>query len=242
VTDPVRDAVLNLSPLASEYVRLPSGAGAAQTISGWMKWGGGNSWQRIFDFGQNENSFFYFTAADSTGFPQCAITPDLSVYNQVIESPIALPTNQWVPFAVVMDGKEGILYLNGAAVAVNNSINLLPSDLAATNIYLGRSEFSTDPYFNGRLSSMRLNSDALSFAQLVAPLLEPGISVSFGGAGLVNLTWPQWASPLTLYSTTNLAPPVSWSPVGGAVVSSNGWLNLSVRLTNGSYFYRLQWQ
>ena len=122
VNDSVRGNVLNLLPLAGEYVSLPAGAGNAQTISGWVKWSGGNAWQRIFDLGQSENNFFYLTAADNTGYPQSAITPDLAVYNQVIESPVALPVNQWVPFAVVMNGREGILYLNGTAVAISRAL------------------------------------------------------------------------------------------------------------------------
>jgi hypothetical protein len=420
VNDPVRGDVLNLSPLPSEYVNLPAGAGNAQTVSGWVKWGGGDAWQRIFDFGRNTNNFFYLTAADDTGYPQCAITPDLAVYDQVIESPAAIPANQWVPFAVVMNGKEGILYLNGSAVAVNNSINLLPSDLVPSNVNLGKSEFPADPYFDGRLSDVRLSSAAVPFTQMLAPLpaivepsdlslfvggspidfsgtatdytgapllanafswsgefysngvayaafgpitgitngsyvvpenvsnitnifyriyltvtdtngykqsvstdvlpqtsqltlasvppglpllldgqvlntptmlaavvgmsrqlsaplqqtdsganlsfvlwsdggaathdifvpttnavltasyVQPGIGIAASGAGTVSLSWPQWASALGVYSATNLAPPVSWSPVGGTLVNSNGLVILSVPLTNASSFYRLQ--
>ena len=419
-TDPQRGKVLNLLPALSEYVNLPAGAGSAQTVSGWVKWGGGNAWQRIFDFGQSTENFFYLTAADNTGYPQCAMTPDLAVYNQVIESPVTLPVNQWVPFAVVMNGREGILYLNGTAVAVNNSVNLLPSDLASTNVNLGKSEFPADPYFNGRLSDVRLNSAAVPLTQMLAPLpdilvpadfslfaggspivfsgtatdytgtplstnafswygefhsngvayaafgpvsgitngiyvvpdnaatitnifyriyltvtdtngyqesvsadvlpqtslltlatvpsglpisldgqsvstpasltavvgmsrqisapspqvdlgtnlsfvlwsdggavthnilvpptntvfiasyVEPGIGITSAGAGMVNLSWPQWASGLALYSATNLAPPVSWSPVSGTSVNSNGMVTLSVPLTNANCFYRLQ--
>ena len=422
VNDPIRGNVLSLLPLASEYVSLPAGASAAQTVSGWVKWAGGNSWQRIFDFGQSANAFFYLTAADNTGFPQCAITADLAVYNQVIESPVALTANQWTPFAVVMNGKEGILYLNGTAVAVNNSVNLLPADLAATNIYLGRSQFSTDPYFNGRLSDVKLNSTVVPLAQLLVPLpsivepdssflfaggaaidfsgtatdysgvaipptayawsgdfysngviyatfgpltgitnglyvvpdnaatitnifyriyltvtdtngyqqsvstdvlpqtsqlsfttvpsglplfldgqplstpaslpavvgmsrqlsaplsqddagtnvsfvlwsdggapthdilvpatnaaltasyVQPGIGIAASDAGMVTLSWPQWASAMTLYAATNLVPPISWSPAKGILVTSNGLVSLSVLLTNTNCFYRLQWQ
>lgn len=422
VTDSVRGKVLSLLPLESQYVNLPAGAGNAQTISGWVKWAGGNAWQRIFDFGQNTSDFFFLTAADNTGYPQCAITADLAVYNQVIESPVALPVNQWVPFAVVMNGREGILYLNGTAVAVNNSVNLLPSDLASTNVNLGKSEFSADPYFNGRLSDVRLNSTAVTLAQMLTPLpdiiapvdlslfaggspinfagtatdytgtplptnafswsgqfysngvayaafgpftgitngayivppnaatitnifyriyltvtdtngyqqsissdvlpqtsqltlatvppglplsldaqplttpasltavvgmsrqlgapspqsdsgtnltfvlwsdagaathnifvpptnavftasyVQPGIGITSSGAGtgMVNLSWPQWASSLTLYSATNLTPPISWSPVSGTPVNTNGLVTLTVALTKASCFYRLQ--
>jgi hypothetical protein len=418
-TDSTRGKVLNLLPALSEYVNLPSGAGNAETVSGWVKWSGGNAWQRIFDFGQSTSDFFYLTAADNTGYPQCAITADLAIYNQVIESPVAIPANQWVPFAVVMNGREGILYLNGTAVAVNNSVNLLPSDLDSTNVNLGKSEFSADPYFNGRLSDVRLNSGPVSLSQMLAPFpdivapadlslfdggspiafngtatdytgtplstnafswtgefysngvayaafgpmtgitngsyvvpanaatitnifyriyltvtdtngyqqsvstdvlpqtsqlsfatipaalplsldgqslstpasltevvgmshqisapspqvvsgtnfsfvlwsdggaathnipvpptnavftasyIQPGVNIVSGGSGTVTLSWPQW-SGLALYSATNLAPPVSWSSVNGTLANSNGWIILSVPLTNASCFYRLQ--
>ncbi|HVM47270.1 MAG TPA: LamG-like jellyroll fold domain-containing protein, partial [Candidatus Acidoferrum sp.] len=144
VTDPVRGKVLNLAPLSSQYVNLPSGAGAAQTVSGWVKWSGGSSWQRVFDFGQNQNAFFYLTTSDAAQLPQCAITPDLAVYNETIESPVAMPVGQWTHIAVVMDGRQGTLYLNGSAVAVNNSVNLLPSDVASTNCNFGKSQYPGD--------------------------------------------------------------------------------------------------
>ncbi|HWQ93774.1 MAG TPA: hypothetical protein VN673_19080, partial [Clostridia bacterium] len=44
----------------------------------------------------------------------------------------------------------------GEAVGVNNSLNLLPSDVAGPNVYLGRSQFGNDPYFNGRIDALRL--------------------------------------------------------------------------------------
>src|SRR6185437_1809327 len=102
------------------------------------------------------------------------------VYVQTIESPITFPVGQWTHVAVVMDGNEGILYLNGQAVAVNNSVNLLPSDITPTNCYFGRSEFSADPYFNGRMSALRLNSSALSLAQMIAP--QPVITLPATGS------------------------------------------------------------
>ncbi|HXC36726.1 MAG TPA: hypothetical protein VNV43_12675, partial [Candidatus Acidoferrales bacterium] len=70
--------------------------------------------------------------------------------------------------------------------------------------------------------------------------VQPGIGITSSGAGMVTLSWPQWASSLALYSATNLAPPVSWSPVSSTPVNSNGLVTLSVSLTNASCFYRLQ--
>jgi arabinan endo-1,5-alpha-L-arabinosidase len=217
VNDPARGNVLNLIPFASEYVRLPAGAGAAETISGWVKWSGGNDWQRIFDFGQSTSQFYFLTPSDSTSLPQCAITPDAGVYNQVIESPIAFPTNQWTHVAVVMDGRQGMLYLNGNAVAVNNSVNLLPSDIGSTNCYFGRSEFSADPYFNGRLSALRLNSAALALAQIVAPV--PVITQPTNGSLFAGGSALDFAATAADYS--------------GAILSSNAFAWTGQLFSNG---------
>jgi arabinan endo-1,5-alpha-L-arabinosidase len=210
VSDPARGNVLNLLPQASQYVNLPAGAGAAQTVSGWVKWNGGGSWQRVFDFGRNANQFFFLTPSDASHLPQCAITTDLSVYNQVIESPVPMPVSQWTHVAVVMDGREGILYLNGNAVAVNNSVNLLPSDLGLSNCNFGKSQFSADPYLNGRLSSMRLNSSALPLAQIIAPI--PAISEPTNGSLFAGGQPLTFAGAATDYSGTPLSPSAfTWS-------------------------------
>jgi hypothetical protein len=419
VSDLVRGNVLGLQPLTSQYVSLPAGAGAAQTVSGWVKWNGGNPWQRIFDFGQNIGDYFFLTTSDGAGLPQCAITPQSAVYVQALESPVAMPVGQWTHVAVAMDGREGILYLNGSAVAVNNSVNLLPSDLAPTNCNFGKSQFPADPTFNGRLSAMRLNSATVPLARIIAPLpaitqpaggslfaggsplnfagtatdysgvplstnafawagefhsnsvayasfgplmgvtngaylvpanaaiitnifyrvnlvvtdtngyqsaasadvgpqtsqltfdtVPPGLQLTLDGqalatpaslaavdgmnhsvvapspqaqsgtnyqfvvwsdggsaahtlavpdtnanftasylqpvlgagatAGGLSLSWPQWAGAMNLYSTTNLAPPIAWSPVAITQAIANGWLTVQLPATNGNVFYHLQ--
>ena len=226
--------MLNLTPSSSQYVSLPAGAGAAETISGWVKWNGGNSWQRIFDFGNNTSQFFFLTPSDGAHLPQCAITPSASVYTQTIESPVTLPTGQWTHVAVVMDGRQGMLYFNGNAVAVNNRINLLPSDIGSTNIYFGRSEFSADPYFNGRLSAFRLNSAALSLTQITAP--QPVITLPTTGSLFAGGQQLNFAGIATDYSGTLLSSNTfSWSGEfhsNGVTYAAFGPL---AGITNGTY-------
>jgi len=239
VTDPDRSKVLNLSG-ANQYVRLPAGVGAAQTVSGWVKWFGGGSWQRIFDFGQDTGAFFFLTPRDSSGLAQCAITTDQPEYVQTIESPEPFPLNQWTHVAVVMDGAQGILYLNGDAVAVNNSVNLLPSDVAGLNCYFGKSQWP-DPYFSGRLDSLRLDSSALSVSDLLAvSFVAPQLTAHLE-AGRLLLSHQPWVRDMKLYSTTSLAPPVAWSLVTNAPSDLNGVLSFSLPLSAGNCFYRLQW-
>ncbi|MEY4916918.1 MAG: hypothetical protein RL616_831, partial [Verrucomicrobiota bacterium] len=170
-TDATRGNVLNLPGGNGQYVSFATGIGAARTFGGWVKWRGGNPWQRIFDFGQDTQRFFFLCPYTGGGLLQCAITAQASNYTQVIEA-APLPQNVWTHVAVVLDGRQGILYTNGQVAAVNNSINLLPSDIGGTKNYFGRSQFAADAYFNGQLDSVKINSRALSLADITAPSLS----------------------------------------------------------------------
>ena len=207
-SDATRGNVLNLSG-ANQYVSLPAGIGAARTFGGWVKWRGGNMWQRIFDFGLDTQHFFFLSPYTSDTNMQVAITAQASAYTQVIEAP-ELPTNTWTHVAVTLDGRQGILYLNGQAVAVNNSVNLLPSDLGATKNYFGKSQFAADPYFNGELDSVKINAQTLSPAQMFAPTLtitQPALGTQYAGG--LNLAF---AGVATDFSDAPLAPAAySWT-------------------------------
>jgi hypothetical protein len=130
--------------------------------------------------------------------------------DQSIQAPFALPTNVWTHLAVEMDGRQAILYVNGQAVAVNNSVNLLPSDIGATKCYFGRSQFSADAYFRGQLDSVRLNSRALSLAEIIAPIpliTAPTTGTSYAGGGTLT-----FAGAATDYADMPLPPAAyTWS-------------------------------
>ncbi len=185
INDADRGSVVRLRPLLSQpYVNLPAGVSAANTISGWVKWSGGNAWQRFFDFGVNTGRWLFFSPKDSSGRFHCAITLDSAHYVRVIQGPTAFPVNEWVHVAVMFDGQQGVLYTNGQPAAINHSVNLLPGDLAATKAYLGRSQFTVDPYFNGRLDAIHLHSRSLSPAEIFGPtvaLLTPGAGTRYAG-------------------------------------------------------------
>jgi arabinan endo-1,5-alpha-L-arabinosidase len=187
-TDPVRGSVLNLSG-AGQYASLPGGVGTFRTFAAWVKWNGGGAWQRIFDFGSDTSRWIMLTAANSDGRLEAAITTDRPNYVQVVRSPGGLPVGVWVHVAVTFDGRQAILYTNGVAVAVNHSANLLPSDIATPRAYFGRSQYAADPYFNGRLDSVRLGSRALSAAELFGPqpvIFQPAVGATYSGGAVVS--------------------------------------------------------
>jgi len=233
-TDSIRGSVLNLSG-ASQYVSLPAGVGALRTFAAWVKWGGGSAWQRIFDFGVNNTSYAMLTAKANSGELRFEITPNGSAETRDLDSPNPLPVNVWTHVAVTLDGRQAVMYINGHAVAVNSSVNLLPSDVAGTANYLGRSQFTADPYFSGQMDSVQISSQTLPIEQITASSI--GLSHP---ASTLTLNWPAWTNGLVLGSATNLGSGAVWTTVASPPFATNGINFLTLAPTNNQMFFRLQ--
>ncbi|HEY5296652.1 MAG TPA: LamG-like jellyroll fold domain-containing protein [Verrucomicrobiae bacterium] len=156
---------LNLNG-GSAYVSLPLSMANASTFAAWVKWKGGADWQRLFDFGKDTTNYFFLTPRASGGNLRFAITTSGNGGEQQINASSALPTNSWVHVAVTLDGTKGILYLDGAPVATNSALTIRPWQLLAKNNYIGKSEFSADPFFNGEIASFRIFGRALSASEI----------------------------------------------------------------------------
>ena len=232
--DPIRGSVLNLNGV-NQYVSLPPGIGAMRTFSAWVKWGGGNDWQRIFDFGVNNTSYAMLTAKANSGELRFEITPNGPAETRDLDSPNPLPTNVWTHVAVALDGRQAVMFVNGQAVAVNASVNLLPSDVAGSANYLGRSQFSADPYFSGQMDSVQISSETLPIEEITASSI--GIS---NAPSTLTLNWPGWTNGLGLYATTGLGAGANWTSITNSPVATNGVNFLTLTPTNGQMFFRLQ--
>ncbi len=232
--DAIRGSVLNLSG-ASQYVSLPAGVGTLRTFATWVKWGGGNAWQRIFDFGADSTSYAMLTAKANSGRLRFEITPNGPAETRDLDSPNPLPINVWTHVAVTVDGRQAVMFVNGQAVAVNSSVNLLPSDVAGPANYLGRSQFSPDPYFDGQMDSVQISSETLPIEQITASSI--GIS---DAASTLTLSWPSWTNGLGLYAASGPGANAGWTAVTNTPVTTNGINFLTLAPTNSQMFFRLQ--
>jgi hypothetical protein len=206
-----------------------------RTFSAWVKWGGGNDWQRIFDFGVNDTSYAMLTTKANSGELRFEITPNGSAETRDLDSPNPMPANVWTHLAVALDGWQAVMFVNGRAVAVNASVNLLPSDVAGGANYFGRSQFSGDPYFNGQMDSMQVSSQTLPIEQITAS------SIGFSrAASTLTLNWPAWTNGLGLYAATSLVAGANWTSITNSPVTTNGVNFLTLTPANSPEFFRLQ--
>jgi hypothetical protein len=151
---------------------------------------------------------------------------------------------------VTAQGTNGILYVNGIAVA-SNAVTVRPFNLGGTlNNYLGRSQWSPDPYLNGVFDEFRIYNIALSAPELAATYtLGPNQLLSTNSPTItlaptptnLTLTWPIASAGFTLQSRTNLALGI-WQNIPSPVpqiVGTQWQVALPLPGTTSSIFYRL---
>ena len=229
--DAGRGNVLNLNG-TSQYARLPTPVANARTFATWVKWNGGGDWQRIFDFGSNTTRYAFLTPRAANGRMRFAITTLGIGGEQGLEAPTALSTGSWQHVAVTLNGSRGTMYLNGAAVATNNSLTLLPWQTLARSNYLGKSQFTNDPWFNGMLDSFRVFSRALTAPEVrdiawAHPTLAHRYSFTSNAWDSIGMAH---GSLLGNASITNRALRLTGTP-GGYVTLPGGLLSGSSALT-----------
>jgi len=160
-----------------DYIMLPENLadGDGFTFAGWVIWLGGGQWQRIFDFGANTSRYMFLTPASGANTLRFAITSGGG--EQILEtSPLAV--GQLYHVAVTLSGSTGRLFVNGAQVAVNNSMTVKPSDLRAISNYIGKSHWTADPLFKGRLDEIYIGSCALTGAQIATLYNRTGANLA----------------------------------------------------------------
>ena len=104
----------------------------------------GGSNQRIFDFGNDTDQYLFLTP-DIGGTMRFGLRNNNGTTNSI--STAALPTGSWQHVAVTMQGSNAKIYLNGN---LQTQGTVAGSALSGTSRnYIGKSQWSTDPLFDG---------------------------------------------------------------------------------------------
>lgn len=128
------------------------------TIAMWVYWNTASNWQRVFDFGNGEDQYMFFTP--SNGGAMRFVMKNGGA-EEVLDGTSALATRAWKHVAITYASNTATLYVDGQKVS-SASFSIKPSDINASICYLGRSMFNADPLFNGNLDDVRIYNYALS--------------------------------------------------------------------------------
>jgi len=155
---------------SGEYVDLPDGIVSGlhdYTISTWVNPSANSAWSRVFDFGTGTGNYMFLTLSAGGGPLRFATTTTGNGAEQQLNAPGTLPLNTWSHVAVTLSGTTGTLYVNGQPVATNNNMTLNPAALGATNNdWIGRSQFSADPFLAATVDDFQIYDHALSAADI----------------------------------------------------------------------------
>ena len=176
---------------ANSYVQLPAtvGQGNAFTFAAWVYWNGGSSWQRIFDFGNGPAQYMFLTPGSGCGTLRFAMTTNTYSSEQAVET-TGLTSGQWYHVAVTVAGSAVKLYTNGVLAASSNSFTIGPNLFKPAQNYLGKSQFSADPLFNGLLDEVQIADTAFTAAQIASLLTNtpPQFTTSILSGGNAHAT------------------------------------------------------
>ena len=142
--------------------------------------------------------------------------------------------------AVTLSGSTGTLYVNGQPVGTNNNMTLTPAALGATNNnWIGRSQFSADPFLAATVDDFQIYDHALSAADIAALASgQPGAgnvaSYKFDeDSGETALDSSGNGHNATIISPGNVSTPL-WQPVpDGPITVPAGSTNVPVTSTSG---------
>jgi rhamnogalacturonan endolyase len=231
---------------AGSHVSLPQGVVSRLedfTMAGWVYLNSVSTWSRILDFGNDTTSYMFLTPRSAGGAVRFAITIASNEGEEQINGTTAL-TAGWQHVAVTLEGTVGILYVNGIPAGTNSSMRLKPSLLNRTRQnYIGRSQWSADPYLNGRVDDFRIYDGALTpdeIAMLLTAVGAPPRLAATGGDSQVTVSWPATHKGWHLQVQSNtLAAGVStnWLIVPGS--NQTNVVTLPAAVHPGIVFYRL---
>ena len=137
------------------------------TLATWVYWNGSQTWARIVDFGSGTSHNMFLTPRADNGKLRFAITVNGGKNERRLDHTAALPVGQWVHLAVTLSGQVATMYVNGAPTASTSTMFQAPFRMGPTGQnWIGRSQYSGDAYFNGRVDDFRIYHGALGASEV----------------------------------------------------------------------------
>jgi RHS repeat-associated protein len=183
----------------NQYVSVPSGfsmfgGSSGFTIEGWAKPTAANTWARLIDFGNGAPSDNVALSVGGVGGRDLTLCIDAGTNGTCFAATNVVTENVWqyVAATFVPNGAGGgavTLYLNGTVVNTG-TIGYAPTSVTRNDNYIGKSNWSSDHYFQGSIQDVAIYPSALSSATVLAHYdtgayrLQPTSTYTYNGDGL----------------------------------------------------------
>lgn len=153
----------------NNFIQLPATIANSRdlTLATWIYWEGGNSWQRIFDFG-NDTDHYMFLSPKPSSSNRLRLAIKNRGSEEVLNATTTHKAKQWIHVAVTFSADAVTLYLNGEPAGSSTSIAARPADFKPVLNYVGRSQFTADPMLNAAIDDVRIYNYALSADEIAA--------------------------------------------------------------------------
>lgn len=230
-----------------DYVSLPTGVAADLadfTISAWVNLANAATWSRVFDFGDDRGRWMFLTPRNSNGVAEFSTSTTYGYNKQSVVGTAALPTNGWVHVAVTLSAQVGTLYVNGVAVGSNPGMTFPPAQIGATTRnWIGRSQFSSDPYLAGKVDDFRVYRGAMPADQIATlataalPAVPTSLRATVVSTSQIDLAWTDEASNETGYVVERATNPAFTAGLTAATVGANVTSYAVIGLSVGTTYY-----
>ncbi|MDQ0497294.1 LamG domain-containing protein [Paenibacillus brasilensis] len=121
---------------------------------------------RIFDFGTGTSNYMYLSPQNGINGKIRFAMKENGSSEKDLDGTAALPTGGWHHVAITLNGYTATLYVDGVQVGSNTAM-YKASDLAFTSQnWIGRSQWSADPYLNGLMDNFRIYTRALTASEV----------------------------------------------------------------------------
>lgn len=138
--------------------------GEEVTVALWVNSKRWKDWERIFDFGSGPNGDAWLGYSGiSKKLRLDWFTKSAAV--KIIEAPIPA-VNKWTHIAVTANAKTICVYVDGKLAGSTDSLGIIPSQIPAAGLFIGKSNWAPDPLFKGKMSDIYIDDKALTAEQI----------------------------------------------------------------------------
>jgi hypothetical protein len=243
------------------YVQLPAGLVSCESevsIETWLTyqaptlawyWTG---WARVFDFGDQAggygNTYFFVTPRNDSLLTRLAVSKGgIAGETPILDWTDGIGQNVTSHVAVAYSPARGLskLWINGGAPITGTATAALAL-IKDMNNWLGRSQFSEDPYLKGRYDEFRIYRGVLSDSDIAAdyaagPEVVRDFVIQTGVSGTdLLLSWGPSAGDWLLETSSELGAAAAWNPAPSTPVPQGGRMVATVPAGNSQAFFRLR--